>query len=74
MTTKRFKEMKNLSKDELLAKVRELEASLFQARMKRTTGQLENVASIWKLRKDLARAKTLQTQISRPDAATESAK
>lgn len=61
MTTKRFKTLKNLSKDELLIKIRELETSFFQARMRQAIGQLENTASLWQLRKDLARAKTLQT-------------
>ncbi len=61
MSTKRFKELKNLSKDELVTKVRETETELFQAKVKLSMGQLENTASIWKLRKDLARIKTLQT-------------
>ncbi len=65
MSNKRFKELKNLSKDELLSKQNELEANLFQAKIKRTTGQLENVSSVWLLRKDLARVKMLQTQQGR---------
>ena len=63
MATKRFKDLKNLSKDELGTKVRELEATLFQSKMKHATGQLENTASTWMLRKELARVKTLQTQL-----------
>lgn len=62
MATKHFKALMNLSKDELAAKSRELEAALFQARIKSTTGQLEDTASIWRLRKDLARVKMLQSQ------------
>lgn len=62
MSTKRFKELKNLSKDELATKIRESEAELFQTKMKQTTGQLANTASLWRLRKDIARLKTLQTQ------------
>lgn len=61
MSNKRFKELKNLSKDELAAKVRETEAELFQVKMKKMTGQLADSASIWRLRKDVARMKTLQT-------------
>ncbi len=64
MATKSFKTLKNLSKDELTAKVRELEAGLFQVRMKKVTGQLEDTASIWRMRKDLARAKTLLSQVA----------
>jgi large subunit ribosomal protein L29 len=63
VATKRFKELKNLSKDELAVKVRESEAELFQVRMKKATGQLEDTAIIWRLRKDLARIKTLQGQL-----------
>lgn len=62
MATKRFKELKNLTKDELATKARELEAGLFQARMKHATGQLSDTASLWRMRKDLARVKTLETQ------------
>ncbi len=62
MATKRFKELKNLSKDELEIKVRESEAQLFQIRMKKATGQLKDTASIWRLRKDVARMKMLQGQ------------
>lgn len=61
VSNKRFKELKNLSKDELAAKVRETEAELFQAKMKKMTGQLADSASIWRLRKQVARIKTLQT-------------
>lgn len=60
MATKRFKELKNMSKDELATKVRETEASIFQAKMKKATGQLADTASLWRLRKDIARIKTLQ--------------
>jgi large subunit ribosomal protein L29 len=62
VATKRFKELKNLSKDELVIKIRESEVQLFQVRMKKTTGQLEDTAVIWRLRKDLARMKMLQAQ------------
>ena len=34
MSTKRFKELKNLSKDELATKIRESEVELFQTKMK----------------------------------------
>lgn len=60
MSNKRMKELKNLSKDELVTKVRDLEGEIFQARMKKATGQLENTATVWRLRKDLARVRTLQ--------------
>ena len=62
MSSKRFKELKNLSVDELATKIRENEAALFEARMKKVTGQLEDTAKMWRLRKDMARMKMLQAQ------------
>jgi large subunit ribosomal protein L29 len=61
VATKHFKELKNLSADELKIRVRESEAQLFDAKMKKATGQLGNTATLWKLRKDIARLKSLQT-------------
>jgi large subunit ribosomal protein L16 len=60
VATKRFKELKNLSADELKTRVRETEAQLFDAKMKKVTGQLGDTAMLWRLRKDIARIKTLQ--------------
>jgi large subunit ribosomal protein L29 len=62
--TKRFKELKSLSKDELVSKIRESQNQLFQVRMRKATGQLQDTASIWRLRKDIAQMKMLQTQNS----------
>jgi large subunit ribosomal protein L29 len=62
MASKSMKAIKNLSVDELKSKARELEAALFQLRMKKVTGQLSNVNEIWKSRKELARVKTLASQ------------
>ena len=61
MSNKRINELKKLSKDELVAKERELRKGLFEGKMKATTGQLENSSSLWTMRKDLARVKSLQT-------------
>jgi len=61
-------ELKNLSKDELANKLREFEGQLFEAKIKQSTGQLSDTATIWRLRKDIARAKTLQTQAARAQA------
>jgi len=62
MAAKKLNELKNLSKDELVSKARETEAQLFQVRMKLKTGQLEDTGTLWRLRKDLARVKTLVGQ------------
>lgn len=64
MGTKRFRELKNLSKDELTTKVREIEHDLFQTRIKKVTGQLEDTAMLWRQRKDLARMKMLLGQLN----------
>ncbi len=63
MSTKRFKELKNLSMDELATNIRDSEGQLFQVRMKKVTGQLKDTATIWRLRKDLARMKMLRAQV-----------
>jgi ribosomal protein L29 len=39
--------------------------------MKTVTGQLEDTSTVWKLRKDLARVKTLQTQGAKATAKSE---
>ena len=62
MAKKAMKDLKNLSANELVSKTRDLEKNLFDTRMKKVTGQLADSAMIWRLRKELARVKTLQTQ------------
>ena len=62
MAKKAMKDLKNLSANELVSKTRDLEKNLFDTRMKKVTGQLADSAMVWRLRKELARVKTLQTQ------------
>jgi ribosomal protein L29 len=62
---KAMKALKNLSANELVVKTRELEQNLFDANMKKVTGQLSDSAMTWRLRKELARVKTLQTQATK---------
>lgn len=64
MSNKKFKELRNLSSDELSARLRELESKLFDAKIKKATSQLADTALIWRSRKDVARIKTIQSQIS----------
>ncbi len=61
-TQKVMKALKGLSKDELVRKERDLQKEFFDARMKKTTGQLENTSSLWRVRKEIARVKTLLSQ------------
>lgn len=53
------KELRELGGEELKAKVTELEQELFNLRFQLHTGHLENTARIPKVKKDIARVKTL---------------
>ena len=52
-------ELRTLSADELAVKARELRGELFNVRIKKSTGQLENSAKLGLLRKDIARVETI---------------
>ena len=52
-------EMRDLSIEELVAKGHELRGELFNSKVKKSTGQLENTAKLRMLRRDIARARTL---------------
>ena len=62
MASKKLETVRNLSADELRARQGEIEANLFKLRMQLSTGQLSNVAAIWKARKELAQVKTVLNQ------------
>ena len=53
------KELRNLSTEELLAKLDEFKSELFSLRFQLATGQLENTARIKMVKKDIARVKTI---------------
>jgi len=55
-------ELRTLSETELDQKGRELRDELFNAKIRRSTEQLENTAVLGQLRKDIARVETLMTQ------------
>ena len=52
-------ELRGLSLEELAAKSRELRGELFNAKVKRSTGQLENTAKLNLLGRDIARVETV---------------
>lgn len=52
-------ELRDLTTDELDQKAHETRVELFGAKVKHTTGQLENTAKLKALRRDLARVNTL---------------
>ena len=53
------KEMRELDIEELAAKAAEYRNELFNARIRKATGQLENTAKLELLRRDIARAETI---------------
>ncbi len=52
-------ELRELSPEELAEKSREFRDELFNVKVKRSTGQLENSAVLRTLRKDIARVETI---------------
>ena len=52
-------EIRELSGDDLRARVRDLDDQLFRMRIQKSMGQLEAPAKIRALRRDLARMKTI---------------
>ena len=54
--------MKGWSADERAAKLREWTQALFNLRLQKATGQLENPLKIRQLRRDIARLKTAERQ------------
>lgn len=52
-------EFRELSIEELEAKSRGLRGELFNVKIKKSTGQLENTAKLMLLRRDIARAETI---------------
>ena len=52
-------EFRELSVEELETKSRELRGELFNVKIKKSTGQLENTAKLMLLRRDIARAETI---------------
>ena len=53
------REIRELTLEELTVKSRELRGDLFNAFVKRSTGQLENTAKLEQLRRDIARVETV---------------
>ncbi|HUV14397.1 MAG TPA: 50S ribosomal protein L29 [Acidobacteriota bacterium] len=54
--------MREMSVTELSDEAREMSKQLFQLRLQKATGQLDNVNKIREIRKDLARVKTVLTE------------
>ncbi len=55
-------DLRQLTVDELNARIRQLREELFGTGIKQATGQLENTAGLRMTRRDLARALTVQRE------------
>lgn len=55
----KVKELRDLGREELTAKEKDMNQSLFNLKFQKATGQLGNTAMIGKAKRDLARVKTL---------------
>ncbi len=59
MKIKQFREIKNFSKEELLAKLEEVQKKFFELKFRHKVTKLKNPLEIRELRRDIARLKTL---------------
>ncbi len=59
--------LRQLTPEELEARVQDLRNQVFNLRIKHSTGQLENAAGIRVTRRDLARALSVQNERSRAE-------
>lgn len=62
MARKKLEALKNLSQKETVQKILDGQKTLFEQKIKLSTGQLEDTSLIWKSRKEIARLKTFLTQ------------
>ncbi len=56
----RAREVRELTDEEMQGKAQELSEELFRLRLRRGTGQIEDTMRIRKIRRDIARVKTIQ--------------
>lgn len=57
------KDIRNLSAEELVVKEKELKLELFNLKLQKTLGQLQDTAKIRTVRRDIARIKTILTEM-----------
>ncbi|MCJ7580361.1 MAG: 50S ribosomal protein L29 [Candidatus Aminicenantes bacterium] len=58
-------EIRELSNEELVTKELELKDQLFKLKFQHTLGQLENSVKMKNIKKDIARIKTISTEMSK---------
>ena len=56
------KEVRDLDLNQLESQVKELKHELFNLKLQKTLGQLQNTAKIQEVRRDIARMKTILTE------------
>lgn len=56
------KEIRELSTEELSSKVKELKLELFNLKLQKTLGQLQDTAKIRTVKRDIAKIKTILTE------------
>ena len=61
-SNQRLSDLKTLTADQLQDELLSLKKEQFNLRFQRATGQLENTSRVREVRKDIARARTLQRQ------------
>jgi len=70
----KFKEIREMSTDELLTKKRDLRQEGLHLRLQQQSGQLEQPSRMRLLRRDVARVETILTQRAKESAAKPAAK
>lgn len=58
----KIKEIRDLNMDELNQKGREMAEEMFRLRLRHTTGQLDSTATLSRVRREIARIKTVQRE------------
>lgn len=58
----KIKEIRDLNMDELNQKERETAEEMFRLRLRHSTGQLESSAALNRVRRDIARIKTIRRE------------
>ena len=58
----KIKEIRDLNVDELMQKEREASEEMFRLRLRHSTGQLESTAALNRIRRDIARIKTVRKE------------
>jgi large subunit ribosomal protein L29 len=61
------KDLRGLTREELMQKVRELKKELFHLRVQSATGRVESPARFKTVRRDVARVKTIARESGRTD-------